>query len=382
MKIEISFIIPLYKGKKYIKKIMNMMDTIQKRFEKEIEIVFVNDYPDEDVSKEIDLYRSINKEIRIEVIQNSKNLGIHKSRTIGIKGCLGDYLVMLDQDDELSPNYASSQIDAIGDADAVLCNGRHFNKPLYNNIDSQTIAVKYENLINGNRIASPGQVMIKRSSVPFEWLENTLSINGADDYFLWLLITYKKYKIAINSQILYLHTISGDNASYDVETMEKSICEVCDNLYRLGIWSFDETKKRKGLTFLNKSKTAILNDTINLMIIKEWLYLKQIDRSIFPFFEDNHVRTIGVYGYGVLGRFLETELISSRVKISFFVDKIANQITNIPVVRPGDIFPDVDMLVVCVANGYGKIKDEIEAKNDYIVVSILEILGGVITDMD
>ena len=39
-----------------------------------------------------------------------------------------------------------------------------------------------------NLIVSPGQVLIKRKSIPQLWLSKIMYRNGADDYFLWIVM--------------------------------------------------------------------------------------------------------------------------------------------------------------------------------------------------
>ncbi len=42
-----------------------------------------------------------------------------------------------------------------------------------------------------NRIVSPGHCMIKKTSIPIEWKQNIMEVNGSDDLFLWILMFSK-----------------------------------------------------------------------------------------------------------------------------------------------------------------------------------------------
>ena len=90
----ISIIITYYKKKNFIKK---TLISIKKQTYKNIEIIFIYDDPKKDdlnfIKKLIKNFNNLN------LIINRKNLGVSKSRNIGIKKSKGKYLSFLDADD-------------------------------------------------------------------------------------------------------------------------------------------------------------------------------------------------------------------------------------------------------------------------------------------
>ena len=109
-KYDITIVIPFYYGNKYI---CNLLEKLNKSAcfaeNLKIETLIVNDSPD----CQIDFINYSN--LNISVITNSKNMGIHYSRVAGIMNAQGKYIIMLDQDDELSEKALLLQYDGIKD---------------------------------------------------------------------------------------------------------------------------------------------------------------------------------------------------------------------------------------------------------------------------
>ena len=101
---NISVIVPFYNGNQYIEKLLKNIAENVEHFEDstaEIEVLFVNDSPWEDI-----IYnKSIEYPFCIRCVSCGKNLGIHGARCYGIRHAKGDYVLMLDQDDALSDTW-------------------------------------------------------------------------------------------------------------------------------------------------------------------------------------------------------------------------------------------------------------------------------------
>ena len=96
---KISIFLPIYNKEKYI---VNAIHSIQNQTLKDIEIVAINDYSnDNSLKKIIDLSKD---DDRIKIINNDKNHGLLYSRAMGILNSRGEYLINLDPDDEFKDN--------------------------------------------------------------------------------------------------------------------------------------------------------------------------------------------------------------------------------------------------------------------------------------
>lgn len=227
---KISVIIPLYRGKKYLPDIMKMLlQNLQEgKGSFEMELILVNDLPNEKIG-----YDDIGLQKRFPVIllTNQENRGIHYARVRGLSHASGEYVHFLDQDDRIENNFYISQLKRMQkENDVIVANGiaeyASYKKLLYRYRFMQwTVRFVWFYTTFDCRIISPGQCLIKKSSIPDIWKENVLRHNGADDYFLWLVMLCQGKQFGINREVLYTHKYTSANASSDRETMRKSVEE-------------------------------------------------------------------------------------------------------------------------------------------------------------
>lgn len=315
-----SFIVPLYSGKKFIKKIISMIEKNkaylqQQGYSKEIEIIFINDNPHEIIEKQdVEISQSISN---IVLITNHHNLGIHRTRLKGLEQARGQYIIFLDQDDEIVDEYLFYQYHYIADGDAVLSNGIYRqNKMIYRDEICHRKAVNKRIFIDQqNLIISPGQVMIKHTAIPKEWKNYPLYTNGSDDVFLWILLLRDRKKFSINSFCGYYHIEDGNNISLNFGVMKKSIEELFQVVRENELlveedYLIFENAIYKRLTKYNKYIETIENWTKIISSIKEL-----IEREQYP--------SIAIYGYGVIGQKLYRDLEKLSISVDFFIDRDA-----------------------------------------------------------
>ena len=218
--VEISVITPIYKGTQYIEGLLSMVQKNSELFEdNKIELVLVNDYPTEPINI------SDKFNFKVTVVENPRNLGIQAARINGLKNSTGNYVMFLDQDDRISDTALFSQYSKIGDASAIISNGFYeddFGKEirLFKNSKQQNLVNDFNYYFYfGNLIASPGLVLVKKSSIPTAWMNNIMKINGADDWLLWAQFLKNGEKFVINDEFLYIHVNSGNNTSDNNEQM-------------------------------------------------------------------------------------------------------------------------------------------------------------------
>ena len=252
MSTAISVIIPYYQGKRYLPDLCSMMERnaeiFRKETGKEIEVLLVNDSPWEKIEPELKPWGNASVPYRLKVLTNPQNSGIHATRVNGLNAAEGEFVQFLDQDDRITDSCLLSQYNSIGNADFVIGNGydeeRNGGKHLiFANPSVQSAAgdLKYQYYYN-NLIRSPGQVLIRRSSIPVYWAEQIMKNNGSDDAFLWILMLCRGAKAAINEEVVYEHVYTGENSSSNNEAMLRSQMEVAEKLRGIaspiGMWAF------------------------------------------------------------------------------------------------------------------------------------------------
>lgn len=228
---DVSVIIPFYKGNKYINNVLRMLkENAEEATGISIEAIVVNDSPDVKIKyneKMIDGYK-------LTILCHAKNMGIQQARITGIKAASGRYVFMLDQDDEIMPTTIKSQFEHIGDKSAILANGYNENivgnrTKLYKTTKQMSVANDFSYYFYfGNMIASPGLCLIRKDKIPEKWMSSVMTINGADDWLLWVLFLNEGNLFAINNELLYVHKNDGQNTSNNEKKMLDSSQEALD----------------------------------------------------------------------------------------------------------------------------------------------------------
>lgn len=322
---KVSIIVPLYRGQAYLDQLIKQIEECAMEVpEHEVELILYNDYPGDKIFVE---QNEILSEIRC--INPGVNRGIHGARVEGLRNVTGEYVLFLDQDDKIQSTYISSQLKCIGDADAVVCRAVHAGKMHYNR------SHVFENVVSKEfmtkkwcSIVSPGQVLIKRTSIPQIWKENILSINGADDYFLWLLMFSENKKFALNQEVLFEHVINGENTSEDVNKMMDSESQMIDILKKKSIFC------ENGIDILDNLKESLRRIHIKelsnckkgYVFLRKWM--EKVARGINPcsFFNEKNLKTIAIYGVGDIGRCIDVALSQTDIFVSYFIDYNAEYI--------------------------------------------------------
>jgi glycosyltransferase involved in cell wall biosynthesis len=257
---DISVIVAVYKGEKYIANIQcmvkrNMLFAQKMGLDISVELILVNDYPGSIISvSNCELYS-------VTVIQNNANLGIHATRVSGLLKAKGKYIIFLDQDDVITDNCFFSQYFLTERGDVVVGNGyRLINgkyRKIYNNILKQKLTTKEKYYLKAaNQIVSPGHCLIKKESIPKEWFENIIEINGADDLFLWISMLEKRAKFIINTDCVYKHVDTGCNLSHDHLQMYNSAERIVDYIRK------SKTLKEKNIAILAR-RISFLKKLVN-----------------------------------------------------------------------------------------------------------------------
>lgn len=283
---KISIITPIYEGNQYLNGYLKNISLAAEEFiksrENSVEVVLVNDSPWETPEYDGSLVRGF----QLKVIENSRNFGIHKSRINGYWESTGDYILFLDQDDLLTSVSLRALAKSIGRADIALGNGtfekKKVTEDIFANGFSQDFATKpfvYKWI--RDFIVSPGQCLIKKSSIPEYWLKHPLKNNGTDDYFLWLLMFNAGAVMVSCREMVYVHKYTGTNYSLNDDKMFLSTREMLHLL-------------RNNPDFSRK----------DLRLIKRRIYYKRVDRSRKWLFMKESLMNLDILAVNVLYRLI------------------------------------------------------------------------------
>lgn len=365
MNTMISVIIPLYKGTRYIDQLLEILsgncNNLADRAS--LEVVFVNDCSNEMLSI------PNNYAFPITVLNNETNLGIHQSRINGLMASQGNYISFWDQDDEWSPYFLKSQLEHIGDADAVFCdaiyrNGIHcFDSEQA--IERVTSDDWYMRHLTG--IISPGQALIRRSCIPNEWTQYVMHTNYCDDAFLWLLMKEHKCRFVVNRECLYNHVEDGKNTSIHWDRNIESFKEM------YGLIEDNHLLSDGNMVLLQRGiseRLGIMQDCLDAEdTIKDLQDRSEIYRQAFV---AKDYKKISVYGFGNIGVELARAFDNSTIRIAHIYDRDAVS-DEYNIERLDNCTDDSDLIIVSIVLNRKKIIDWVRTQTNASVISILDL---------
>ncbi len=370
----ISVIVPLYYGDQYISRLIREVEDCQKKAGSyiKLELILSNDAPDREIEEKFssDL-------IDILILNTTENRGIQGARVRGLKAASGDYIVFLDQDDILYPDYVKSQLLHIKDADAIVCRCIHEGRQFYNaDMRFEEVVTKEHMLTKGNPIISAGQVMLRRTSIPEVWVDNIMKSNCADDYLLWLCMTAQNAVFTLNQDLLFEHTVNGKNLSLDYKRMILSLEEMYGILSENKV--FDEFELKK---ILSMRQNALF----------EWITLLEKFREMFMALnrivecrgegcpvgrrlKSMGIQRVAIYGAGYLGKRLLGELEEFGIETVFYIDRNAEYLTEkVPVYKLDDAPVNIDAVIISLVKNYDTVRSALREKYDVKIYTIGEI---------
>lgn len=371
---RISVIVPLYHGKRYLNDLKKMIcDAANEVNEKaDVEWIISNDAPDERIT---DI--NCGEQLNVIVLNSDENRGIQGARVKGLEASSGDFVLFLDQDDIISREYFDKQLKYIGDADAVVCDAINDGQPMYPSADRTTLeegVTKEFNLSVGCGFY-PGQVLIRKNSIPEIWKQNWLSWNSCDDYYLWLCMFADGCRFQVNPCILYEHIISGRNQGSNGYVWYMSTNEMIDIILKHHIFSREDE---------NKLKKSVQNTIGTVLQDKNWLQKKYAIMSCLvslyeeAFLEEGCIKKrsgIAIYGYK-LGIHIGKYLLKMGVPVECYIDRNAGHINSgTPVYRKEEIPDSVKMVVNTIVKDEDIIKEYLNIHYPEIqVINVLDFL--------
>lgn len=376
-KTKCTVITPLYHGKKYIPSIISRLEACACASPGiEIELILSGDDPQEPLGES---YSS--NIITVKALNTDKNRGIHGARVRGFLSSTGDYVVFLDQDDRILPEYFSSQLSAIGTADAVVCNARSGGRLKYNVDRPLCKAASRESMIKeGNMILSPGQVLLRREAVPEKWIKNIMHYNGADDWLLWLCMYSENCRFAINEAVLFLREVHYHNASFDSREMAASEEEAVKIIGREHLLRAEERKYLGELLPKLQDNRTIENQKWKKMFLiqNDWFRACNAGVSVSDYLKSEGVKTAAVYGYGYLGKTLCENLKSGNVKLAYVIDKNAAFLhSNLKCLTLDDVLKEVDAVIVTIVTDNKKeVTDRLKEKLSAKIFWLEDMISG------
>ena len=222
---KVSVIIPTFNR---LSLISRAIDSVLKQTFKPFEIIVVDDGSSDNTSTFIkNNYKSVK-------LIKQKNLGVSKARNVGIKNSSGDWIALLDSDDEWKKNKLEVQIKSLSEYDYYsVC---HTNEIWIRNgtrVNQKKRHQKYggnifDKCLDICRI-SPSSIIFQKNIInEVGWFDENLSI--CEDYDLWLRITANFKILFIDKPLIIKYGGHSDQLSKSVAGIEAYRIKSLENL--------------------------------------------------------------------------------------------------------------------------------------------------------
>lgn len=124
-----------------------------------------------------------------------------------------------------------------------------------------------------------------------------------------------------------------------------------------------------------------MNDTLGFHLLDRWLFNIRQGKRINQFFEDNLYTNVAIYGFGLIGKQVMSELRGTGVEVSYFIDKRSAELKNSEylIIHPDEMgdFVNVQAIIVTPFDCYYEIENELRQRvrdSDTDVFSISNIV--------
>ena len=252
---KISVVIPTYNR---IALVERAIDSVLRQSIKPFDIIVVDDGSDDGTSEMIKKkYRSIN-------LVQQQNSGVSAARNNGIKHAKGDWISLLDSDDEWTEKKLENQANRlIKNPDYHFC---HTNEIWIRNgvrVNQKKRHQKYGGYIFDKCLdicrISPSSTLFKKNILEHVgWFDTQLPV--CEDYDLWLRITADYKILFVDEPLIIKYGGHTDQLSQSVEGIELFRIKSLENL--LANTELSPQKRNLAITMIIKKLNIYLNGLI------------------------------------------------------------------------------------------------------------------------
>lgn len=231
----LSIVVPYYRGEEFIFTLLNSLKDSYNYSRQNLKvqlIIIIDSLPINDTI--VDKMRSYNV-FEVHLIINKVNIGVAKSRDLGLQESSGDYVTFIDQDDFVSINYFPSLEKILGEnSDLYIMNGYLYDMQQNISVVMFPLTVKFDlnNFIYNNVIPTPSFLLLNRSMLIKYHItfssEGKIFYPGVDDwgFILSLLLRTNSLSVGyIKSKNVY-YCIHSSNYSLNIDRMIDSAIDM------------------------------------------------------------------------------------------------------------------------------------------------------------
>ena len=179
----ISIILPYYKKKKFIAKTIN---SILSQTYKKFELIII--YDDDDKKDLVYIRQLIKNESKIKLIVNKNNIGVSKSRNIGVLKSKGQFICFIDADDTWNKDKLKIQINFMIKCQCYLS---HSHYKIINKDEKILGSMKVKKILNYKDLINSCDIGLSTVMIKAELKSKIIfpNIKTKEDFILWLKLT-------------------------------------------------------------------------------------------------------------------------------------------------------------------------------------------------
>jgi glycosyltransferase involved in cell wall biosynthesis len=206
----ISIIMPVYNSEKYI---LAMLQSIYAQKYKDYELILIDDGSTDNSLKIASSYLN-NTEIKYRIIR-TENRGQSSARNVGISNALGEWIVLPDSDDALSPDYLDKLIRSAtsNNCEIAICNIKNIPAGFGNSRTTNSNVVQvlsgrdaYEKFIMHKLAIGPYNVLIQRNLLIRLHLKFIEECRYSEEYiFISELLVQANKVVSISDELYYYY---------------------------------------------------------------------------------------------------------------------------------------------------------------------------------
>lgn len=196
MKDKVSVIVPCYKCENYI---TECVDSVLASSYKNVEIIVVNDGSPDNVLNVLEKYK---KSSIIKII-NQDNQGLSAARNNGIKKATGKYILPLDSDDKIAPDYiekAIAEFERNPNLGIVYCQAEFFGEK---SVPWELETYNFPRILSRNCIFC--SAVFKKSDWEKAGGYKAEMIYGIEDYEFWISLIEKGAQVYQIPEVLFYY---------------------------------------------------------------------------------------------------------------------------------------------------------------------------------
>lgn len=240
----ISVIIPLYNAENTIEKALVSIKNQTFPMEN-MEVLVINDGSTDNSREVVERFIKENPNVKISIV-NQENRGVSTTRNVGLKMAKGEYVALLDADDEWLPEKIEKQFFYLQHKDIDFISSLMKNYkllPPYRVGTDNLAEVTFRKLLIRNGIPTPTVLFKRQILEDIGYFDEKQ--NYAEDAQYWLRIS-EKYKMYILCESLVIagggkRTFGVSGLSANLKEMEKGFQKNLKDMYnakRISYWEY------------------------------------------------------------------------------------------------------------------------------------------------